>query len=673
MIHSPPPPEKMYGWLIPALVCALALAGCGDEEEPAPAPVPAPTPAPAPEPAPAPTPEPEPEPQPEPEPEPFTISMTPPAADADTTCMGYAMCPDASTDPAKATASVNGKMVVKTSHDAILTPLWMDPVPNGVGVTGGQDNMPFRNIDWKATQSDVIGGGVTFRAVRVRVGVGGGAGQEAAPTSEAMLITCGPFRCSEAETSTPTAPEISVEDSAVCAAWEPEMELQVGRIDNDLIRFLTPGGRNTPPWDPAVDDRDDGIDLGWVSSSNVAMTVKHKFADIEYGKTYSVSGPDAPKGANKPLPMDLKDNAGWGEGVRIMKVPDGGGQPAKQAKLAGLCEEDREYGKSGGGVHKPDNCFRMSVGGFRQEVAHPKNGNYLSGYSVEVSAMDSSVSWGKVKWKEDPFQGLKCAPVTFKAAELVDVCALFEEEVDQALARGWGAVMFQTEGTGVDTSASGTTNGGAKLRNWEVKAKSATSRRFKRLFFDDNLNGKLRDDQGPKYPGEWNYQSTYREFRDFYNYTGDNIREEVRRFYVARDRNVQFDFIWMTLMDGDGDPTMGDFGKVDLIQPRGDGRRRQGETGRQGRQLPVAGRRRDVLERRQRRGRRDLRREVGEGLRRPVRGRPLPLRDDPHGDHQLRMGRAGPAGGQPAGHCERQPRRGRQHRQLRQVRGEVGF
>ncbi len=492
--------------------------------------------------------------------------MTPPMADMDKTCMGYALCPDALTDEKKAMASVNGKMMVKSSHDAILVPLWLDPAPNGVGVTGGMDNMPFANVDWKAMQSEVVGMGVTFKATRVSIGVGGGAGQETVPESEVMHITCGPFHCSDASMEKPMAPEITIDDSAVCAAWDPDLELQVGRIDNDFTGVV---GR-TGPFDVALYNDDDGVDIGWVSSSHVAMSVKHKFAGIENGRIYSVSGTDASKGSNKPLAMEKKDNADWGPGFRFMKAPGGDAVLKKAAKLDELCE-GTGYQAASGGVHKPDGCFRIAMGGTKEEGGQFKLANYLSGYSVEVSAKDSSVSWGKVKWKEDPFKDLKCAPMTFAASDQVDICELFEAEVDQALAKGWGDVVLKTDKTsGTDTSASGTTNGGVKLRNWEVKAKSATPARFKRLFFDDNLNGKISStDTGPHY---WDTSPANETgLSDLYHWEGDNIGDTAKlaiRGDVGLTNDAFFtdlrDFIWMTLMDPDGDPTMGDFGKVDL-------------------------------------------------------------------------------------------------------------
>ena len=44
------------------------------------------------------------------------------------------------------------------------------------------------------------------------------------------LVTCGPFECAMGR----KMPELSVANSPVCTAWDPELELQVGLIDNDV-------------------------------------------------------------------------------------------------------------------------------------------------------------------------------------------------------------------------------------------------------------------------------------------------------------------------------------------------------------------------------------------------------------------------------------------------------
>ncbi len=496
------------------------------------------------------------------------ISMTPPMADMDKDCMGYALCPDAMTDEKKAMASVNGKMVVKSSHDAILTPMWMDPVPNGVGVTGGMDNMPFQNIDWKAMQSEVVGMGVTFKATRVSVG----AGQEAVPESEVMHITCGPFHCSEASMEKPMAPEITIADSAVCASWAPDMELQVGMIDNDLATQRNAGAQ-------IVWKEDEGIDLGWVSTSSVDMTVKHVFSGPEM-KNYRVTGPNAVKGTNKPVPMDMMKGSAVdktrnnryepGIGNKVPKATTDGTDPGDNAaKLADVCLKDDWYSSTSGRIQKPDQCFRVrKAGGHTLDISlSVLSGHYLSGYGVEVSPVNGSVSWGKVKWEKDPFKDLKCEPKTFMAADQVDVCQLFEEEVDHALSGGWGSVDFDVTGTDLN----------AKMALWRVSPKTTpTPHRFKKLFFDDNLNGKLNADAPSIVISGSGASATYsidagkkdlkggtgRWASDFYNiHVPSSITADSS---VTTMREQMVSFVWMSLMDADQDPTMGDFGKVDL-------------------------------------------------------------------------------------------------------------
>ncbi len=555
---------------LPALLLGvgLTLAGCGDDEEPASAPAPVPAPAPAPTPAPEPEPEPTPAPEPEPEPEPFRISMTPPAADEDRDCQGHAMCPDALTDPAKAMASMNKMMVVKSSHDAILTPMWMDPAPNGVGVTGGMDAMPFRNIDWMAKQSDVVGAGVTFRAVRVRVG----AGQETIPASEVMHITCGPFRCSEASMEKPAAPEVTVADSAVCADWDPKMELQVGMIDNDH-GFI----RSAPQFHWAWDD---GIDLGWASTSTADMTVKHFFSGWGV-RNYSIMGPNAVKGTNKPVPMDMMKGGAVDKAGNNKYAPGIGNKrptanvatsdTGKDAeKLADVCLRDTYYSATSSDLHKPDSCFRLLVGRTRRFDGAEMDGNYLPGYGIEVAPVGGGVSWGKVKWEKDPFEDLECEPRRFMAADQFDVCELFEAEVDHALSGGWGDVDFDALGTGLTS----------KMALWRVGFKEKpTPRHFKKIFFDDNFNGIVGYDKGPSIVLERSGVHVVRSGsigRDGVA-TTDRFRSDVYHYYtppsetvpsgVENIRKRTVPFCWMSLVDGDGDPTMGDFGKVDLTGP----------------------------------------------------------------------------------------------------------
>ena len=58
-----------------------------------------------------------------------------------------------------------------------------------------------------------------------------GANQEMEPSGDVAYVTCGPFECADGM----DAPELSIENSAMCTAWDPTVEIQVGEIDNDVV------------------------------------------------------------------------------------------------------------------------------------------------------------------------------------------------------------------------------------------------------------------------------------------------------------------------------------------------------------------------------------------------------------------------------------------------------
>ena len=148
-----------------------------------------------------------------------------------------------------------------------------------------------------------------------------------------------------------------------------------------------------------------------------------------------------------------------------------------------------DYASSNLSVAKPDGCFRISGNRI----------NYLADYAIELSAKGSSVSWGSVKWKENPFKDLTCDSVMVAAADEVNVCALFEEEVDRALDAGWGGAEAYTAAAGTGTflfaAASTHTNNvpsGAMLA-WEAESKSKV-RQFATVWYDRDDDGKEDDD-----------------------------------------------------------------------------------------------------------------------------------------------------------------------------------
>ena len=77
----------------------------------------------------------------------------------------------------------------------------------------------------------------------------------------------------------------------VCTGFDPELVLQVGKIDNDVVEAA--GGGTTTA--------NDGLDIGWVTSQKDAMSVTHHFSGVTGGQNYKVAGRDSTKGTDMPL------------------------------------------------------------------------------------------------------------------------------------------------------------------------------------------------------------------------------------------------------------------------------------------------------------------------------------------------------------------------------------
>ena len=105
---------------------------------------------------------------------------------------GNPMVADDGTDKETAMASVNAKMVVSSNYTAQISPMFVADAP-AVTVAASDNNVPFAYVDWKALQSDVVAGGVTFMVQRTAMG----ANQEMEPTGDVAYVTCGPFECVE--------------------------------------------------------------------------------------------------------------------------------------------------------------------------------------------------------------------------------------------------------------------------------------------------------------------------------------------------------------------------------------------------------------------------------------------------------------------------------------------
>ena len=413
----------------------------------------------------------------------LTVSMTPPDAAVDSACSGQIFCPDDGTAPASAMATVNRRLMVTSSHPAEVSAMFVNGAA-ALGLVEGE-NTPFTRVNWPALQSAVANDGVTFRFERLSAG----AGQEPAAGGEVRYITCGPFRCSESADEIPPAPDLTISDSAACTGFEAEFTLNVGAVRNGLPNNL----RAASPASPT-----NGLDFGWTYTTTGPATVTHVFASglrvAAPAITAAASREQAlsmarPADSNNPgninnfggVPQNRghygagtygwvnhklttdgpvrngENNCFWhtDTGLTWMQIDTRTSgpnwNPPKGWKGDAWRVDTGTYGLFGAAgtasvVQRPPNpsCARIILDD--TSGCNSKHGtgcgtvthtNYLDGYSIEVKPQ-ASVTWAgsRVDWPEnsDPFEGLDCDGFTVAAADRVDVCELFEEEVD----RYWG-------------------------------------------------------------------------------------------------------------------------------------------------------------------------------------------------------------------------------------------
>ena len=461
-------------------------------------------------------------PPPPPPPPPAAIAVT--FSLSDDAGSPHYMVADKDDDEATAMATVNNEIMVESNATAIITPTFVDDA-TGVSVDAMAGNMPFTYVDWGMKQSDVLAMGATFMVQRTTVG----ANQEMEPTGDVTYVTCGPFECMEGE----DVPELSIANSGVCTDWDPSVEIQVGKVDNDVI---FDSGEATEDGLTA----NDGIDLGIVTSSSLKMKVKSVFAGVAGGKNTSSTN-EAASGSNKTLTVAAVTG--------IIRV-DGDNLDTGDTTETDYVVCDNSY-DDGSITDRPKGCFRLIGPGASDTggADASKGANYLSGWSLELSPVGGDVTWGSVAWKDDPFEDLTCGDADpIMVSDHVDVCEMFEAEVSLATGKGWTpTVVFNTDN---------------RVVMWEATTKAGSgTAMFKTVWFDDNLNGKIKKDgtsvSNPRPGPETGNTGTFLT-------TGVPAMHDLRNQNSTTNNLTK---IWESLTDSDGDliADLGDLGKADFV------------------------------------------------------------------------------------------------------------
>ena len=464
----------------------------------------------------------------------------------------YPMKPDSEDDEAKAMASVNGKITVMSNAAATITPMF-EPDANGQSLVEGDGNMPFAFVTWSAMQSAVVSdAGATFKITR--------AGTTGENANDVAYVTCGPFECSESSNDgAPSAPVYSIANSAECSAWDPEVELRVGYIDNTVN--INPSDDDTDPTTAELAAvANDGVDVGWTYNSSLDVKVSHAFSGASGGKNYTATGLAVGDTSRiSPLTMTDAERASGSTDVAVNAF-----EPALLVDYASdeddgtipiNCAVDTEYALRRGTLQKPEECFRIVTADVDQN-AKTADPDYLGAYTLmlDPQGADLGTAWGsKVKWETDPFEDHTCEAMPFKATDYIeaDVCdILFKDEVETALAAGWGGsdgedITFTDNASPrvdlpsvVDGSSTVTVVGGLNIAAPDLDTRTMQRLRFATLWYNTAHKGK--------------------QDKDFYAGVDQDPTTTADNDTPPR--------LTSALVDEDGDPKYGDFGKVDLAK-----------------------------------------------------------------------------------------------------------
>ena len=512
-----------------------------------------------------------PPPEPEPEPEPMAPVMVEFSLSADAADANFMIALDGG-DKETAMAMVNPEIMVKSNTTAVITPMWVEDAA-GVAIMAVDTNMPFAYVDWQRLQADVVSAGATFMIQRTTVG----ANQEMEPTGDVEHVTCGPFACADGM----DVPEITL-DNSTCGMWQESvsLELDVGLIDNDQLSHLAVDGVEAT--EDAPDDVRifDGLDLGWLYTSSAATTVTHDLAVTSMeSKGVAKASSRTALGVGSFGRVRAADSAGAGAdyfaiGAHVDTFDDdsleddgdlGACQPLEGRELndtegvANLGSVSFGYNDNvASRVHRPDNCFRITADDTLKR-------DYLAPYSV---TMDAGIipSWGAFV-----FEDLTCDAMSYEASAQVDVCALFEDEVDGLNKEPTTKAVVHNPAEGTDSTSTRTlidnTLAGFQLVFYDqgedaVAAVTANRRQFTAMWYVTDAKKKTMNDLHRDYPSTEPDVEGDGAVPDGTNQFGDDPNEQGI---------VWKDGTWVSILDADFDPMYGDLGKVDAAGGTADG------------------------------------------------------------------------------------------------------
>ena len=304
----------------------------------------------------------------------------------------------------------------------------------------------------------------------------------------------------------------------------------------------------------------DGLDLGWTYTSSLAFDVTHDLSVVSK-TTKGV----AKKASATPMTVGSIGAISLGSGTegradeatyyalsasREDNVPATGDAPLRDPLDLGSCQPVSTLGLNAAGdlwayndnlasrISKPDNCFRITVD-------HGLTRNYLDPYTVELDPNGADVAWGKVAW--EAWEELTCAPMEFSAMDQVDVCAMFEAEVDR-LPTPDAVPVLTTE---ADSSQSNIVAAQLTLAGFNLEFEDAADSRHR---FVAMWYARKKTDGKAEMPPPNLYADVVAD--------DDPAVDETHTADMVSGYNAT---VWVKTLDKDFDPIYGDLGKVDLL------------------------------------------------------------------------------------------------------------